>query len=385
MKELRQNRLAITACWLTTALAISPAVRAETVDFVIHISVDGLHADHLRNLIDNDSTTSPKYASFKRLVVEGATTYNARTDYDLTNTLPNHTTMLTGRPALQPTGQPNTVHHGYTFNGTPIVGQTLHNQGNPNLPYVAGVFDVAHDHGKSTALYPEKPKFEIFEQSWNLAEGAPDVTGSDDGKDKIDSYFNPATQTVHTKFVNDMRFHHFNYSFVHFFRPDNAGHGFGWGTPQWNDAVAVVDTQLGAILDLVDNDAALKNRTVVILSADHGGVGTGHGDIADANNYTIPFFVWGPGVSAGSDLYALNALTRLDPGAGRPDYNAAVQPIRNGDGANLALNLLGLGPVPGSTINGGQTLMVPLPTSGACAVAALACAMVFAARRRRGV
>jgi hypothetical protein len=95
----------------------------------------------------------------------------------------------------------------------------------------------------------------------------------------------------------------------------------------------------------------------VILSADHGGTGTGHDDPANAANYTIPFFVWGEGVQPGADLYALNAGTRANPGSGRPSYTAAVQPIRNGDGGNLALAALALPAVPGSSINAMQDLV----------------------------
>ena len=85
-------------------------------------------------------------------------TFNARTDYTHTVTIPNHTCMLTGRPVLQPVGQPNTTHHGYTSNTSPTPDATLHNSGNPNLDYVASVFDVAHDHGLSTALFASKSK-----------------------------------------------------------------------------------------------------------------------------------------------------------------------------------------------------------------------------------
>ena len=47
-------------------------------------------------------------------------------------TLPNHTTMMTGRPTEQPAGQANTVQHGYTGNQASGRDVTLHNSGNPH-------------------------------------------------------------------------------------------------------------------------------------------------------------------------------------------------------------------------------------------------------------
>ena len=67
---------------------------------------------------------------------------------------------------------------------------------------------------------------------------------------------------------------------------------------------------------------------------------------------------------SGADLYALNPDSRLNPGTARPDYSAPVQPIRNGEAANVALKLLGLEPVPGSTINHAQDLALTIPPPG---------------------
>jgi len=351
---------------------------------VIQISVDGLSGTLLQPLVEND--TVGDFASFARFVNEGASTWNARTDYAYTITLPNHVSMITGRPVSQPSGFPNTVHHGWTSNGDPDPGETLHNGGNPNLSYVASVFDVAHDHGLSTAHYASKSKFVLFDQSYDTEHGAADVTGPNDGTDKIDGYVNSSATSMHAAFLTEMASSHFEYVFIHYSTPDEAGHASGWGSAAWNDAVRTIDDQLADIFALIEGDPLLDGHTLVILSADHGGTGTGHSDATSAANYKIPFLVWGDGVQAGADLYALNAGTRADPGSGRPSYTAAVQPIRNGDGGNLALAALSLPAVPGSTINAAQdlaaaTAAVPLlPPLGQCALVALVVAAVFVAR-----
>ena len=164
------------------------------------------------------------------------------------------------------------------------------------------------------------------------------------------------------KFVEDMRHDPYHFSFVHMVGPDAAGHLFGWGTEQQDDAVKAADIELGVIFDLVDSDPVFKDRTAIILTADHGGGGgdlKNHIDPTYPINYTIPFYVWGPGIQAGADLYTLNSATRTSPRQDEnPPYSleTASMPIRNGDLGNLALSLLGLPAIPQSWINHGQTL-----------------------------
>jgi hypothetical protein len=371
---------ALLAC---TALLFARAARA--AEHVIHISVDGLHPGHLARVIEaGDAPT------FKRLMEEGAWTANARTDYTHTVTLPNHTCMITGRPVLQPEGAGAAPFHGYTSNNLPRRGVTLHNfrfqprgrgrrggtsqEGGsggageqrgegPRSEYVASTFDVVHDAGRSTAMYASKDKFIIYDQTYDEAAGAE----HDRGRDKIDVYFfgddpGPAySRGMHERFLAEMAARRFHYAFVHYRDTDTVGHAERWGSGAYHQAIKTVDGYLADVLKLVETDEALRGRTAIVLSTDHGGVDFDHQDAASPEDYTIPVFVWGAGVSRG-DLYVLNKDTRADPGTGRPNYTAARQPIRNGDTGNLALSLLGLGPIPGSTINAKQDLRVsPAP------------------------
>ncbi len=91
---------------LGALLAVSQA-EAQQPDFVIHVSVDGLRPDGIT------SQGTVDIANFYRMRAEGAFTDNARTDYDWTVTLPNHTSQLTGRGVAGATG------HNWTSNSVP--------------------------------------------------------------------------------------------------------------------------------------------------------------------------------------------------------------------------------------------------------------------------
>jgi Type I phosphodiesterase / nucleotide pyrophosphatase len=347
-----------TVCFWAVQFALSTTVNtplASAAEYVIHVSVDGLNAREMQDAID-----AGRAPTFKRLEAEAAWTANARTDFTHTITLPDHTCMLTGRPVLKPDGLPESVNHGLTLNDT-AHGATLQNSGNPHAGYIASVFDVAHEAGLSTGLYVSKDKFVIFADSYSEATGA----AGPHGRNKIDSYFfqddgaPTYAEGMNQRFLADMAAHHFSYVFIHYRDTDSAGHAFGWGSTTYRQAIAAVDGYLAAVLHLVETDTVLARHTIVIVSSDHGGLGTTHSDPTMPEDFTIPFFVWGAGASAG-DLYAINAKTRTDPGESRPDYNAAGQPIRNGDTGNLAMSLLGLGPIPGSLINFRQDLRVAL-------------------------
>jgi len=316
---------------------------------VILISVDGMRPDGVAAL-------GPEGApSFYRLRREGSFTGNARTDFVYTITLPNHTCMITGRKAVGPLG------HAWISNTDPNPGENLHRNRDA---YVASVFDVVHDHGLSTALYAGKTKFSLYDLSYDEKLGASDVTGADDGKDKIDRcVINEDTEKLVDDLITNLQKGAADFTMLHLRDCDSAGHKNGWDfTPSspYLQALAGVDRLIGKLMEAIKASPELKGKTWIVLTADHGGLtGTkGHGEAKERDNYTIPFYTWGPGGPAGGDLYSMNEGTRQDPASENLEYSSPGQPIRNGDAANLILSLLDLPPVPGSTINHGQDLKI---------------------------
>ncbi len=367
---------------LLTAAAFFSAIPAQTViaavPYVVHMSLDGLGAVYLREYVTN---APDQFPNFVRLKTEGAFTFNARCDYGASETIPNHACMFMGRPALQPSGALNTTHHGY-LNNSPPVSDTYHNSGNLNVPYKASLFDVIHDHGLSTGFFVGKSKLAICDRSYDSLNGALDLLGEDNGRDKIDfSFVGDYADYYGTPFTDeiDELLSHLTtnvprrYSFVHIAEPDLTGHyNGGWGSANWSNMVRALDFQLGRIIGAIESNPVLSNHTALVITADHGGGGYlsfGHSEPQYLANYTIPFFAWGPGIPAGIDLYALMP-NRGNPGTNRTDYNTVPQPIRNGDSGNLALALLGLPSIPGSLMQpffapGGVSLAVNKLGSGA--------------------
>ncbi|TQL69623.1 type I phosphodiesterase/nucleotide pyrophosphatase [Nocardioides albertanoniae] len=296
---------------------------------VLAISIDGFNPDALTKL------GAAKTPNIHRLIDEGASTLNARTAYEKNITLPNHTGMVTSDPIDTDNGG-----HGVTWN----VGDPNRSIAKSGGKDEQSVFTTAHEAGLSTGVFVTKQKFELWQRAW---------------EDDIDTF---EAVDDHTDLVpqatDDLADEQRDLTFVHLSLPDVAGHESGGMSPDYLAAVEESDAQVGEFLDVIDADAELKKNLDVILTADHGfkpGV-TNHSEKV-YENYRIPFIVWGPDAGAGTDLYDLNSDDYRDPGKGRPGYDG-TQPVRNADLGNLALDLLGLGPIPTSDIGKDQTLDV---------------------------
>ncbi len=254
---------------------------AAAVPYVIHISVDGLGAVYLRDYVTN---APDQFPNFVRLKTQGAFTFNARCDFGASETIPNHACMFTGRPSVQPVGFPNTTHHGL-LNNSPFPSDTYHNSGNLNVPYKASLFDVAHDHGLTTAFYAGKSKLGICDRSYNEFNGALDLIGEDNGRDKIDYSRVGDYGALYGTAVTDgfdVLIDHLtngvprNYTFAHTAEPDLTGHTVGWGSENWSNMVRFIDQQIGRVFTAVEANPVLKDRTVILLTTDHGGLQGGH-------------------------------------------------------------------------------------------------------------
>ncbi|QZY28368.1 alkaline phosphatase family protein [Nocardioides coralli] len=296
---------------------------------VLVISVDSLSSRALRRLGREGAP------HLHRLLDRGAGTLNARTVREMTLTLPNHTSMVTGRRVDRRHGG-----HGVYWNDDRTRPRTVHEAAGRRVP---SVFSVVDSRRRDPGLFVSKSKLALFKRSWP----------EDVDRLAIVENNGELVRRVRADLVEHRR----ALTFLHLSLPDVVGHRHGFLSRRHLDAISTTDRRIGRLLTTIRGDRRLRERLTVIVTADHGGIGGGHGDPTLLHNYRIPFLVWGAGVAKGADLYELNPDYR-DPGRRRTGYAARRQPIRNGDVANLVTDLLGLPALRGSHLNADQRLDV---------------------------
>lgn len=250
-------------------LAASAAPRTEHV-FII--SVDGGKPEGIQQ---------SKMPVLKKLVKEGACTWAAQTTKP-SLTLPAHTSMLTGVSMEK---------HGVTWNSwVPTNG----------IVRVPTVFTAAKQAGLSTAMFVGKEKFRHFLQPNTVDEFYYDRSNavvwmkSDSGDRVVKKEGNIFAKMVATNAAAYIVKHKPNLCFIHFTDTDTIGHEFGWGSPEQIKAFADTDVALGIIQKAIQK-AGIARRSVIIISADHGGHGKGHSK-GTPEDMAIPWIAWGQGV-----------------------------------------------------------------------------------------
>ena len=222
-----------------------PAIRR-----VLIISIDGLRPDVI-NLAPMPYLLS--------LMTGSAYTLSAQTVIPST-TLPAHTSMLDGMCVLK---------HNVRWN-----------EYIPQNGYAIGtdLFDLAHAAGLKTVMVVGKEKLRQVTE--------PQSTDIFQFVDKIDDIL--VTQLI-TNFPQD-----FGLMFVHLRDVDLAGHDTRWLSRKQLDTANIADQEVNRLLNALDK-YNLRNETLVIITADHGGKGENHIENIPEDT-TIPWIISGPGV-----------------------------------------------------------------------------------------
>ncbi|MDP7034411.1 MAG: alkaline phosphatase family protein [Planctomycetota bacterium] len=245
-------------CFLALLLCGGVGVPAEAdslAEHVVIISVDGLRPDAI------DRTEAPILDRWRK---RGAMATEARTIFP-SITLPSHTSMLTGL--------------------RPIRHRVLFNSKKTGMEYIRSTtcLEIAAQAGRRVGFVVAKEK--LLHLSRSVPE--PSLVSTD-------------AAALARETCRLLRERKPNLLFVHFRDPDSTGHRHGWMSPEQLLAIARVDRGLGTI-EKTMKEIGIWDRSVLILTADHGGHGLGHGSFMDVD-MLIPWICVGGPIQSGQRI-----------------------------------------------------------------------------------
>ncbi len=233
----------------------SPTPRPKA-DRIVIVSFDGLRPDALLR------ANIPRISA---LINGGASAFSAQTILP-SATLPAHASMLSGMCVSK---------HGIIWND--LI---------PSKGYIQGptIFSVAKEAGLRTIMVVGKEKLVTLARP-----GTVDRFRYVDGSDEkiVQAALEEASGG-------------FGVLFVHLYLPDLMGHTYGWMSDPYIKIIDRDDAAMGTLFDGLQT-LALADGTLFILTADHGGHDLTHGT-AQAEDTTIPWIIYGPGVAPGVAL-----------------------------------------------------------------------------------
>jgi len=216
---------------------------------VLILSIDGLRPDAI--------LAAPMPNLLNLVQTSAAYTFNAQTVFPSV-TLIAHSSMLVGVCPSK---------HGVDWNDYI-----------PSRGYAIGtdLFDLAHAAGLQTVMYVGKEKL---------------VQLTEPSSVNIYRYINDRDLVIADELINNFP-EDFGVLFVHFPLVDGMGHEYGWMSPEQLSVAYRADEALGYILAELDA-RGLRDETLIIITADHGGHDTTHGSSMPVD-MTIPWIVSGP-------------------------------------------------------------------------------------------
>lgn len=251
------------------------------VKHMILIGVDGMSP----NGINNAPTPN-----MDALVKNGSHTFLAKAVLP-TSSSPNWASMVMGAGPEQ---------HGVTSNDWEPHKQTIELQ-----------CTGKKGNGKDSKMWPtfygqlreQKPKSKIFcfHDWWDYGRLLePGVCSRKRGPGLYGLIFQKGNKISINRAKRVIKKQDFDFIFVHLDHVDHAGHHDGHGTPQYYDAVAYADVLIGQVMDAVKK-AGIEDETIIMVTADHGGIGHGHGGNTPEEVNT-PWIIKGPGIKQGHTI-----------------------------------------------------------------------------------
>ena len=237
------------------------------VKHVVVIGFDGLSPDGL------EKATTP---TFDKIIKEGAYSFHARAVLP-TSSSTNWASMIMGAGPEQ---------HGITSNSwekSNFVLPTVVQNEDFLFPTIFSLVNKQMENAEIGAIYHWNGFGRLFEKSAVDY----DVIGKTEDE----------TADLASKYIENKKP---TFTFIHFDHVDHAGHEFGHGTKEYYKSVEKADKLLEQVFNAIEK-VGIADETVVIISADHGGVGLGHGGESLAE-IEIPFIIWGKSVKKNHKL-----------------------------------------------------------------------------------
>jgi Type I phosphodiesterase / nucleotide pyrophosphatase len=233
--------------------ALANVAHHTPTEIVVVVSIDGLRPDVI----------TPSLTALHRLYLQGASARVART-IDKSATLPSHASMVRGVDSDE---------HGLDFNAY-----------RPERGAIARptMFSVAHAAGLPTYMFVGKSKLKHLLYKPNDAELT--VTGG--GCKRLVKDALPQLQTMKRGLL-----------FMHFADPDSAGHRNGWMSDQYIQAAQQADECLAEVMSVIETGGQI-DKTLLIVTSDHGGHGRSHGTRMEVDQ-RIPWYAWGSNARRG--------------------------------------------------------------------------------------
>ncbi|MEL7533482.1 MAG: alkaline phosphatase family protein [Bacteroidota bacterium] len=245
------------ASWSCQAVKAQKANEAP-FKYVVVIGVDGMSPNGIKN------ADTPHLDA---LIEAGAFSERARAVLP-TSSSPNWASMIMGAGPEQ---------HGITSNAWEKDRHQLApvTQGKSALfPTIFSLVKTQMPQGSTAAIYDWKGFGRLFEKDM--------VDYDQHGEDE---YETTKLATLHLKSARP------TFTFIHLDHVDHAGHAHQHGSPEYYASVEVADSLIGEII-AATKEAAMYDDMLLILTADHGGKGYGHGGESLAE-IEIPFLLVG--------------------------------------------------------------------------------------------